>query len=458
MQRVQGYQAKGKCMKILRVFALCLMILGSCYGAFDEDSYLFEAIEYEAQNQFDKARDLYLVLYEETKKLEYFKEAIILSSTLNNPNATLDFANEYIAKGGQKDLVIHKIFLDSYLKLGLTQEALQEAKIIAKSEDSALLNDILGSLYATLGDFNNALIRFESAYKTSQSQDVLQKIVAVYLSQSQKEKALKLLDSHIETYGCFGSFCKFSIEVYGKFSQLPKIENIFEKSFQAQPTIENAQNLLLIYAHQKKFKQASQIASQFPFKPEILLELYIAQQDYANAAKQAKYAYDENKNPYFLALEQIYTFESSNKKDKNAIANITQNLKNAIKLMQTPNKDIPKDERIDTALQNSQSAELGFLFNFLGYLMIDYDIDVQEGIEYVKKALEISPRNPAYLDSLAWGYYKIKDCENAAKTFKLIPQEDIKKEKELQEHKKIIDKCFQEDNKRLEDLRIDRNL
>lgn len=439
---MQRHKDKGMCMKILRVFALCFIMIGSCYGAFDEDSYLFEAIEYEAQKEFDKARDLYLVLYEETKKLEYFKEAIILSSTLNNPHATLDFANEYVAKGGQKDLVIHKIFLDSYLKLGMTQEALQEAKIIAKSENSALLNDILGSLYATLGDFKNALIHFESAYNESKAQDVLQKIVAVYLSQSQQEKALNLLDSHIENYGCFGSFCKFSIEVYGKFNKIAKIENVFEKSFQAQPTIENAQNLILIYAHQKKFKQASQIATQFPFKPEILLELYIAQQDYKNAAKQAKYAYDENKNPYFLALEQIYTFESGNKKDKKAIANIAQNLKNAINLMQMPDTNTPKDERIDSALQNSQNAELGFLFNFLGYLMIDYELNVKEGVEYVKKALEISPRNPAYLDSLAWGYYKLKDCKNAKETFKLIPQEEIKKEQELIEHKALIDKCF----------------
>ena len=70
-------------MKILRVFALCFIVLSSCYGAFDEDSYLFEAIEYEAQKEFDKARDLYLVLYEETKKLEYFKEAISCISLIS---------------------------------------------------------------------------------------------------------------------------------------------------------------------------------------------------------------------------------------------------------------------------------------------------------------------------------------------------------------------------------------
>lgn len=428
-------------MKILRAFFLSFMLFHVCFGAFDEDGYLLEAIEYEAQRKLDKARDMYLVLYEETKKLEYFKEAIMLSSMLDNPNATLDFANEYLANGGQKDMVLHKVFLDSYLKLGLNKQALQEAQIIAKSEDSPLIHDVLGSLYASMGDFKNALLFLNRAYKATNSQDILQKIIALHLAQSQSKQALELLDSHIQQYGCVGNFCKFSIEVYSKFSHIDKIETIFKKAFEAQPTIENAQNLILIYAHQKKFKQASQIASQFPFKPEILLELYLAQQDYANAAKEAKHAYDENKNPYFLALQQVYTFEASDKTDTELIKNIAQNLAQAIKLMQAPSQETPKDKRIDVTLQNSQNSDMGFLLNFLGYLLIDYEFDVKGGIEHVKQALDISPTNPAYLDSLAWGYYKIKDCQNAARTFSLIPKDEVKKEEELMQHKKLIDTC-----------------
>ena len=49
-------------MKFLIAIMCCVCF---CYSAFDEDSYLFEAVDYEAQSQFDKARDLYLVLYEE---------------------------------------------------------------------------------------------------------------------------------------------------------------------------------------------------------------------------------------------------------------------------------------------------------------------------------------------------------------------------------------------------------
>lgn len=419
---------------------LCFICL--CYGAFDEDSYLFEALDYESQSQFDKARDLYLVLYEETHKLEYLKEAILLSSMLNNPTATLEFANDYLAQGGKKDITLHKVFLDSYLKLGLNEKAIQEAKIIAQSEPSSMLDDILGSLYATKGAYKEALKYLYRAYESDKNTDVLQKIVTIELALSHKDKALELLDKHIKAYGCTGSFCQFSISVYARFPHFERIETLFKSAFDKNPTIENAHNLILIYTHRKKFKEAAEIAAKFPFKGQILLDLYVAQKDYQKAAMQAKMLYEENKNPYFLALEQVYAFESL--KDKRNIAqvrSITQNLKNALRLMQASDKDVPKNERIDASLQNLRSGEMGFFLNFLGYLMIDYEFDVKEGVGHIKKALEISPLNSAYLDSLAWGYYKLKDCANAKKTFELIPQVDVQNEQEIKAHKAFIDKC-----------------
>ena len=336
----------------------------------------------------------------------------------------------------------HKVFLDSYLKLGLSEDAIKEAQIIAKDEPSAMLDDILGSLYATKGAYKEALIYLQRAYGETKSADTIQKIVAIELAQSHTNKALEILNRHIEQYGCALHFCEFSISVYARLSQVDKIETIFKHAFDENPTIENARNLILVYTYQRKFKEASDIASQFPFRGQILLDLYVAQKDYHNASLQAKYLYEENHNPYFLALEQVYAFESLNNKQNLAkVRSIAKNLKNAITLMQTPDKNTPKSERLNTSLQNLQNGEMGFFLNFLGYLLIDYDIDVKEGVGHIKKALEISPLNPAYLDSLAWGYYKLKDCVSAKQTFGLIPHKDIESEEELQTHKALIDKC-----------------
>lgn len=59
---------------------------------------------------------------------------------------------------------------------------------------------------------------------------------------------------------------------------------------------------------------------------------------------------------------------------------------------------------------NPQNADA---YNYLGYMLIDNGSRVQEGLEYVKRALEIDRNNGAYLDSLGWGYFKLNQLELA---------------------------------------------
>ena len=44
--------------------------------------------------------------------------------------------------------------------------------------------------------------------------------------------------------------------------------------------------------------------------------------------------------------------------------------------------------------------------NGLGYVLADSEKDLAKAIVYCKRALEKEPTNPAYLDSLAWAYFK----------------------------------------------------
>ncbi len=53
--------------------------------------------------------------------------------------------------------------------------------------------------------------------------------------------------------------------------------------------------------------------------------------------------------------------------------------------------------------------------NNLGYMLIDRDIDVNKGLSLVEKALHRSPEESSYLDSKAWGLYKIGKYEEALK-------------------------------------------
>jgi len=47
------------------------------------------------------------------------------------------------------------------------------------------------------------------------------------------------------------------------------------------------------------------------------------------------------------------------------------------------------------------------LYNNLGFLLVEENLDVVRGVALLERAVETKPRDPDFLDSLAWGYYKL---------------------------------------------------
>ena len=45
--------------------------------------------------------------------------------------------------------------------------------------------------------------------------------------------------------------------------------------------------------------------------------------------------------------------------------------------------------------------------NYLGYMLADHGMKLQEALTMIKKAVELDPQNYAYLDSLGWAYFKL---------------------------------------------------
>lgn len=51
--------------------------------------------------------------------------------------------------------------------------------------------------------------------------------------------------------------------------------------------------------------------------------------------------------------------------------------------------------------------------NGLGFILVDTEKDPLRGLRCCKKAVDLKPQNPAYLDSLGWAYYKNGDIIEA---------------------------------------------
>ncbi|MDR2535869.1 MAG: tetratricopeptide repeat protein [Treponema sp.] len=75
--------------------------------------------------------------------------------------------------------------------------------------------------------------------------------------------------------------------------------------------------------------------------------------------------------------------------------------------------------------------------NGLGYILVDTAMDPQNGLLFCKKAVDINPKNPSYLDSLGWAYFKTGNHKEAVnwlrRALDLAPQQ-----KEIRNHIKIV--------------------
>ena len=68
--------------------------------------------------------------------------------------------------------------------------------------------------------------------------------------------------------------------------------------------------------------------------------------------------------------------------------------------------------KLDKVITQNRDA---VYMNYLGYILIDHDIDLKKGMKYIREALKKKPNSGYYLDSLAWGYYKLGQCHKARK-------------------------------------------
>ena len=51
--------------------------------------------------------------------------------------------------------------------------------------------------------------------------------------------------------------------------------------------------------------------------------------------------------------------------------------------------------------------------NYLGYMLADQNVKLEEAFGYIKRAVDLDPTNGAYLDSLGWAYFRLGKYELA---------------------------------------------
>lgn len=76
-------------------------------------------------------------------------------------------------------------------------------------------------------------------------------------------------------------------------------------------------------------------------------------------------------------------------------------------MLERQKKYEPAEVLFKKVLANDQRNAM--VLNYLGYMLADRGVRLEEALGYIKKAVELDPQNSAYLDSLGWAYFKMGD-------------------------------------------------
>ena len=130
-----------------------------------------------------------------------------------------------------------------------------------------------------------------------------------------------------------------------------------------------------------------------------------------------------NNFQYFYYPGIIYQKQAEYQKSinylKKAISLSTQNIEPWFQLAVTYEKKgnfTAAEKYFQKAIEKKPTFDLAL--NYLGYIYAENNQNLSKAKELINKALVIEPHNPAYLDSMAWCYYKKENYEKAGEYIK----------------------------------------
>ena len=92
--------------------------------------------------------------------------------------------------------------------------------------------------------------------------------------------------------------------------------------------------------------------------------------------------------------------------------------------------------KIDEAVENARKAyesdpDDASNCNFYGYMLADYDRELPTALKLLQKAVAKEPENAAFLDSLAWVHYRLKEYDRAMEyIFKALEHDGLEEDPE----------------------------
>ena len=392
----------------------------------DMDIYILIALDSESNFDFNKSSKYYKKLYNLTQTENYIMKAIEYSYKSKKFEQMSSLAKEAMVKFPDKKEYFLKQYIISLLGQKKTDMALKEAGRLLKDFNSPQNYEIMANVYYAKGDYKNALKYYESAYAQNQNKHTLDRLTTIlYTYLNQKDVALAYLETYLQTKECNALICNKLMLIYQEQGNIDGMLSILNKmyvKYNQDPSLKGAalviQNIIISLLEKKDIKEAIKFLEKNKINQVRLINLYYQNRQLKKALKLTRKMYKKLKSPELLGKIAMYEFELADDKRK-----------------------VMKHVIANFELAFSQGVTDATFQNYYGYLLIDFDIDVKKGIELVKSALKTTPNNIAYLDSLAWGYYKLGLCKEAVKIMSKVIQTTGLNDSEIKMHWDKMQKC-----------------
>lgn len=384
----------------------------------NEDVYIMRGLYAEELQDNNISSKIFETLYYETNKKEYLYRSLKndlvaqkFQKVVQRVDLEQDMADDYELL---KIKTVALIKLDRVLEA--KESALKMSEISKNIDDYLLVSDI----YIKLQEYENGVAYLENIYATNPHEKIIDRIATImYVELDRKKDAIAQLEAHSRIHSCSEFICSKLIGFYSSENDIDALLSTYLRMYKLDKNTEIAKKIVQIYGYRRDYQKMSEFLEQSKIDQDLLLQLYIQEKKYKKATVIAKELYEESGNVAFLAQSAIFEYESSEDKNNNEM------LRSVI---------LKLKEVVNTSKES-------MYLNYLGYLLIDHDIDVKKGMEYIKEALKIEPNSAYYLDSLAWGYYKLKNCKEALRIIKKVQKLDGGDNEEVSKHIEMIEKC-----------------
>jgi len=390
-----------------------------------EDTYILFALRAEQVGDFKGAASLFDKLYTKSQKREYLYRS--LADELHAKEFSKVVKQVDSLSGGSLDdakLVRYKILALSALSQ-LEKARLLAVKLADKTQDA---NDYLlaSDIYIKEKKFNIALKYLNSAYVKNYNEKILDKMaIILYVNLHRKKDAIAYLETHTRINGCSKRICNRLIGIYSNENNIDGLLSVYKRLYNIDKSKQIAKKIIQIYAYKKDYIQLMNFLEESGADDDTLLQLYITGKNYKKAAALAKKLYEKSGDIGYLGQSAIYEYESQGENiTKPVLLKVVKNLEKVV--------DVTGDPLYE---------------NYLGYILIDHEVDVKKGMEYIRNVLKTDHESAFYLDSLAWGYYKLHQCKKAEKIFRKVVTLEGGDNPEVLKHVNAVKACLKKYNK-----------